>query len=333
MSPNIVFANGGDLRYYLHVLQMDFIIPSWPSLMSYLEVTHICNTFVKIASLFHCLFCLLYKQPVSTSIYVVPPGCDNPLALGAINRTPTPKSHRPSEDHSRSHSPVINPNKCPIPATNTGLQQVGGHRPHVIDFNFLEPYMLPFAGDQNLSDQAFKYVGHFDDVALLAFPQQHYIHANVPLEQLFRYIPVTSARKIAQTHGLKIGSHVSQGSLLSLLEGHSCLNCNLLVSVFSIEERKSAKQRLRDYRKNMSDEQKKSARDESKKCMAAHRLPFPPDPLDNNLSYEIISGSCNKMNKAAIEESGCAVCGEIVPKAKKCQKLFACLDCFRCHSY
>ena len=41
--------------------------------------------------------------------------------------------------------------------------------------------------------------------------------------------------------------------------------------------------------------------------------PFPPPPVDNELSQRIISDFCNDSLPSALEEAGCAVCGQLVP--------------------
>ena len=40
---------------------------------------------------------------------------------------------------------------------------------------------------------------------------------------------------------------------------------------------------------------------------------FPPKPLDNNLSHKIISNFCETLTPDALDEAGCAVCGQLVP--------------------
>ncbi|KIM35725.1 hypothetical protein M413DRAFT_79111, partial [Hebeloma cylindrosporum] len=40
---------------------------------------------------------------------------------------------------------------------------------------------------------------------------------------------------------------------------------------------------------------------------------FPPAPVDSNLGHKIIASACKKMSRPYVEESGCAVCGELKP--------------------
>ncbi|KAK0447508.1 hypothetical protein EV421DRAFT_1706596, partial [Armillaria borealis] len=40
-------------------------------------------------------------------------------------------------------------------------------------------------------------------------------------------------------------------------------------------------------------------------------VPFPPPPLDENLSHSILTGACNAMSPANFEEAGCCVCGQL----------------------
>jgi hypothetical protein len=41
---------------------------------------------------------------------------------------------------------------------------------------------------------------------------------------------------------------------------------------------------------------------------------FPPKPLDLKLSHQIISGFCKDSSPGCLEESGCAVCGQLTPR-------------------
>ena len=44
-----------------------------------------------------------------------------------------------------------------------------------------------------------------------------------------------------------------------------------------------------------------------------HPTEFPPKPVDNNLSHKIVSDFCKNLTPDALEEAGCAVCGQLVP--------------------
>ncbi|THV03162.1 hypothetical protein K435DRAFT_651759, partial [Dendrothele bispora CBS 962.96] len=47
---------------------------------------------------------------------------------------------------------------------------------------------------------------------------------------------------------------------------------------------------------------------------------FPPEPLDELLTNQILSSACDKMANENIEEAGCAVCGQLKPR-KELSKL------------
>jgi hypothetical protein len=42
-------------------------------------------------------------------------------------------------------------------------------------------------------------------------------------------------------------------------------------------------------------------------------IEFPPMPIDNKLSHKIISDFCENLTPDALEEAGCAICGQLVP--------------------
>ena len=40
---------------------------------------------------------------------------------------------------------------------------------------------------------------------------------------------------------------------------------------------------------------------------------FPPMPIDSKLQHKIVSEFCKSLTPDALEEAGCAVCGQLVP--------------------
>ncbi|KAF8218954.1 hypothetical protein L208DRAFT_997860, partial [Tricholoma matsutake] len=43
---------------------------------------------------------------------------------------------------------------------------------------------------------------------------------------------------------------------------------------------------------------------------------FPPKPLKPELSHKIISGFCKETSYEVLQESGCAVCGQLTPQTE-----------------
>ena len=201
----------------------------------------------------------------------------------------------------------------------------GGYSTPIFEFDFLQPYIT--SDGSNFSTTAhFRYIDHVDDVKLLNYPPDMYIHTKIPLHVLCKMLPITKARKIASIHGLSVGSRYGVARLLEITTRHSCLECAKYFCVFTANKNSAQLNvdrviKSRKKQASMSQSQKHSNNiDEQinprdKKSHDSHQASseFPPDIVDQNISYTIISNACKKMNKANIEEAGCSVCGELKP--------------------
>ena len=183
----------------------------------------------------------------------------------------------------------------------------GGGRQHEFSFLAVEPYIT--AGYDYSKDSAFKFVDHVDSLGQHAYPiDQNFIHTNIPLCDIIPHLSVKAALKIARLHHLQIGSHVSKLEICHIFESHNCIYCNVNVTVFAVVNSKAARRRKYKAEKRSEIPMNKKALDPE--------LPdtkFPPTPLDNELSQKIIYDFCEDSSPSAIEEAGCAVCGQLVP--------------------
>ncbi|KAF8223961.1 hypothetical protein L208DRAFT_1514416 [Tricholoma matsutake] len=57
----------------------------------------------------------------------------------------------------------------------------------------------------------------------------------MPLQDLTPYLSATTLLKMAKSHGCHTSAHDSKKTLQACLKNHSCPQCDVLVSVFSIE--------------------------------------------------------------------------------------------------
>jgi hypothetical protein len=145
-------------------------------------------------------------------------------------------------------------------------------------------------------------------------------------------------------------------SLQLKLEAHSCVSCTLYCSVFSVVASKAARDRKRKHPTKviniMTQTPDNKFPDKSKSCERScdqrdvdcdlkhvcaqsrkifgesHReqfldtvdpsesTEFPPAPVNDKLSHKIISDFCENLTPDALEEAGCAVCGQLVPVTK-----------------
>ena len=186
-----------------------------------------------------------------------------------------------------------------------------------------------------------------DDIGCLAYPlEQGFVYANLTLAA--NIVPFLSrqalaVQKIARIHKIPISSHwnltKNLKDLVDMFEGHSsCINCTLYKCVLKVQLspsliRKDASAKafadLTEEKRSDSDSEPNKTKQTSRKktkgsnSISKHAVDpipsppaFPPPPLTKELSETIIQQwpGCRKETKLSwLEESGCAVCGELVP--------------------
>ena len=94
----------------------------------------------------------------------------------------------------------------------------GGYSIPIFKYDLLQPYITSDSSKISTTAQ-FRYVDHVDDVNLLKYPADQYVHTSIPLNILCGLLPTSNARKIASLHGVSAGSRCTpaQQSFLSCL--------------------------------------------------------------------------------------------------------------------
>ena len=151
-------------------------------------------------------------------------------------------------------------------------------------------------------ESMFHYVDHVDDVGLLAYSSVQFVHASIPLSELFNILPVVNARKIASVHCIPVGSRCRKAELLMHTKNYTCLRCSLHLTVFSV--------------KMPVIELDSTKPTGNKNSTVPEVSEFPQESADTDLTQAILLKVCKKMYPEAIEEAGCAVCGELKPLQK-----------------
>ena len=188
----------------------------------------------------------------------------------------------------------------------------GGYRTPIYEFDLLQPYIT--SDSLKISTMAhFRYVDHVDNVNLMNYPADQYVHANIPLSILCELLPTSKARKVALLHGVSAGSRCTPAQLLASTVNHSCLACLRYSSIFVPNKNKAQLSFEQANKSQIFKSVTVNKTGNHKKDKLNHIADdFPPDISDiNNLSHTIISSVCRKMDKSNIEEAGCAVCGEL----------------------
>jgi hypothetical protein len=119
--------------------------------------------------------------------------------------------------------------------------------------------------------------------------------------------------------GLNIGARASKAQIDMHLKSHTCGQCKEYLTAFSIVHNSldRANNRRKERKQTMTPEQLQMEQSQAAvqmRTMREHKeQKFPPDPLSKQLTSSIVASACKKLTPRYIEESGCAVCGMLVP--------------------
>ena len=108
---------------------------------------------------------------------------------------------------------------------------VSGHQKRLITGQFLESHLVP--GSSLFSEcTVYTFHDYVDKARLENYPAHTFVQAMIPIQELFTLIPVAKARKIATLHNIPAGSRCNFAELMARIDGHSCIQCNMHVSIF-----------------------------------------------------------------------------------------------------
>ena len=215
----------------------------------------------------------------------------------------------------------------------------GGSKQQEFSFQDIEQYIVA-GNDFDHTTTAVRFIDHVDSTGQIAYPlEKNFVHANIPLEHILPYLSVRMALKVARLHHIRLGSHVPKSDFSRHFEGHACASCNLYLSIFSVIDSKATRRQKHEGKrhdtvkinlnKSLDEFIEPSLQDMKQGNNFSHTenfeeksplvdpflqpAEFPPAPLSEELSREIISNFCANSSAAALEEAGCAVCGQLVP--------------------
>ncbi len=192
------------------------------------------------------------------------------------------------------------------------VSRKGGWKIRSINWTDLEHSVIS-GPDADMSGCTFKFIKHSNAPSETRFPHEMYIRTTTPLHHLFRMLTTTQSRIIARQHGISVKSRSTLSDLCSLASTHSCVQCNLMCTVFEIvrsrpSERQAESGRPKQHTRD--EEITQDQRDQNK------LLDFPPTPPSDGFIRDIIRRCCARMTSDKIEEAGCAVCGQLTSKSR-----------------
>ncbi|KAJ7439540.1 hypothetical protein B0H11DRAFT_1751866 [Mycena galericulata] len=169
--------------------------------------------------------------------------------------------------------------------------------------------------------------------------------ASVPLRILIPDVTKPTLKTLCDLHKVRRVEKNTSAELIKKLANHTCKTCPNIVQVFNVEAR-NAEKATRDSRRRKAESRlklkgptKKSSRAlcEKKKVnrrknelkrrnVSVAQSRFPPEPPTQATRHRIISGICADLQPGSIEESGCAVCGQLTPNYELTKKTDLDLD-------
>ena len=207
----------------------------------------------------------------------------------------------------------------------------GGGRQYLFSHSRIVSFIKQ-GGDQVTTDHVFRYVDYVDGIGCLAYPlEKGFVYADLTFAEIVPHISREMVEKIARIHKIPISSHwkLAKDDLKKMFDGHNCINCTVYTSVLearlspSLIKKESSARAFAKLTKEEKTKRKSSQaamaeqkkRHDSKNTVKPIPGPpaFPPPPLSKELGETIIRQWCKETEPLSLEESGCAVCGELVP--------------------
>ena len=170
---------------------------------------------------------------------------------------------------------------------------LGGYRPHAIEFNAIKDYLSP--ASQYTDSDEFHFINYVDSSSLGQYSTDCYVHLKLPLEITVLYMPVTSARKVANEHGLKLGSRASLAMIGSSLKGHNCEICKESVTILSKKFTKAEKMQKFREEAQLTDQQKDVIRTKTHQRVAKHHKK--QNNITKNKNCTATNKNCTTKNK------------------------------------
>ena len=237
--------------------------------------------------------------------------------------------------------PILASSLCiSLPKVNSimEIRPIGGHRPRVMTYEIIAPY-IPMSSTAISRQSRFCFIGHAKGVELNQYLDSCYIISNIPLEILTSHVTLATGQKIAELHGLSV-SQPRTALLQTHFRQHSCnSNCvgyRTIISLVTEKPESNLKKKEKTRLRVKSHRAKLLSKNDIKDTKISNAVPvscksvnhnlstsdkdvnlveknFPPEPLDKMLAGKIIKSACDAMDASEFEESGCAVCGQLVP--------------------
>ena len=212
---------------------------------------------------------------------------------------------------------------------------IGSGRPARTEYEFLKPYVVSIeVQSKNPHEFSYLYSSHHSTIAdamkEIQTSGEAQLVCSIPLSLVANILTTIQADEVAKKHNLHALSRKSVAEKRKAIESHVCtMSCNKCVTIFrpvkknlkSIPHQQHQHYTKGKEIKNHAKVGKKSWKKPVRaitnhKYYVRENVKFPPFPPSKRLMHKIISGFCNDTHPSKFEETGCAVCGQLVVMSK-----------------
>jgi hypothetical protein len=127
--------------------------------------------------------------------------------------------------------------------------------------------------------------------------------ARIPLHSMGPHISKDELQGLCRTHGIYWSTKDNKAKLIERLQGHHCTVCDTNTMIF-----RPVDLRVNDYGFGTDEAAAQPIHEDP-----PSPTPFPPKPAPKSLVETIVRDFCLDCSPESFQESGCAVCGQLVP--------------------
>jgi hypothetical protein len=114
--------------------------------------------------------------------------------------------------------------------------------------------------------RSFSFVAYVEKENTESYPNDQFVHADIPLLILSKMLSLSIAKGIAASHGIALGSHCTVAQLILSVEQHGChgVACLSYLAIFSVESGPARKHAIRSKRYRETLKNKSASHDPAK---------------------------------------------------------------------
>src|SRR4030095_1177558 len=230
---------------------------------------------------------------------------------------------------------------------------LGGGLQRMFSHSDLTPYIKYSLSSTSIGTEKYSFHSYIPEKEEIKYLSQNLLLVDYPFNKLISKLSIANLKLIGSSHGIYLHSKMNSQSIQTKISSHICTNCPKYVSIFSVNNNNNSVQgnleAVKKYQRNNNKKHKsnnyKAVKNYRKKhehisksvhiasvkrsfdknlevnkkkhalAMQQYRKKqhFPPPPPSVNLQQTIIHNFCEDSNPSNFIESGCGICGKLIP--------------------